>query len=455
MLHIFDSLTGKKTQFKPIVEGEVRLYVCGMTIYDFCHIGHARLLVAFDCVVRYLRFKGYKVTYVRNITDIDDKIIARANERGVSVDQLTAEFTQEMYQDLAALNVLPPDHEPRATEAIEGMIEMIEHLISQGYAYVGENKNVYYRVRQFADYGKLSNKNIDDLRAGERVTIEQLKDDPLDFVLWKPAKAGEPAWSSPWGEGRPGWHIECSVMSKQCLGAHFDIHGGGMDLKFPHHENEIAQSEAANGCTMANIWMHNGFVNVDNEKMSKSLGNFFTIREVSQHFAPEVIRFFIMGSHYRSPLNYSQDSLESAHQGLRRLYTALRHADQHSSKDVEPDKSWLLRFTKAMDDDFNTAEAIAVLFDLSREVNRTQSQALANELRRLAAVLGLLTADVDAFLKGTTDNDPAFDIEAFVEQRRLAREAKNWAESDRIRDLLLERGIVLEDVDGQTRWRKG
>jgi cysteinyl-tRNA synthetase len=463
MLRIFNSLTRQKEEFQSIEPGKVRMYVCGMTVYDHCHVGHARVMVVFDVVVRWLRAKGFDVTYVRNITDIDDKIIRRAEENGEDFRTLTARFIQAMNEDLAALGILPPTHEPRATEAMADMVALIQTLVDKGFAYVGAAGDVYYDVSRFDRYGRLANKKLEDLRAGARVEVEEAKDDPLDFVLWKAAKPGEPSWNSPWGAGRPGWHIECSAMSTHCLGEHFDIHGGGMDLKFPHHENEIAQSEAASGQTYVNLWMHNGFVQVDDEKMSKSLGNFFTVREVLQRYAPEVVRLFILTSHYRGPLNYSDENLEHAKASLTRLYTALRGLP---IVEAPIDEDWRARFEQAMDDDFNTPEALAALFDLAREVNRlrveneTAAVRLGVSLRQLGGLLGLLQADPERFLQGSEDGGEAASaltaerVEVLIAERAAARKAKNWVEADRIRILLQESGIVLEDTPKGTLWRR-
>ena len=459
MLRIFNSLTRQKEQFQPIEPGTVKMYVCGMTVYDYCHVGHARVMVVFDTVLRWLRAQGYAVTYVRNITDIDDKIIRRAQEKGEDFRELTARFIQAMNEDLAALDILPPTHEPRATEAMADMIALIQTLLDKGYAYVGGSGDVYYDVSRFDRYGQLANKKLDDLRAGARVEVEEAKADPLDFVLWKAAKPGEPSWPSPWGAGRPGWHIECSAMSTRCLGEHFDIHGGGMDLKFPHHENEIAQSEAASGQRCVNLWMHNGFVQVNEEKMSKSLGNFFTVREVLQRYAPEVVRLFILTSHYRGPLNYADENLEHAKSSLTRLYTALRGLPRGAAPIEE---SWRERFAQAMDDDFNTPEALAVLFELAREINRLRSdgsdQAAAHGalLRELGAALGLLQDDPERYLRGGADADGPSDaeIEAMIAQRRAARANRDWAEADRLREALTAAGIVLEDGPQGTTWRR-
>ncbi len=465
MLQIFNSLTRQKEKFRPIDPGKVRMYVCGMTVYDHCHVGHARVMVVFDIVLRWLRAKGYDVTYVRNITDIDDKIIARAQENGEDVRNLTDRFINAMHTDLAALGILPPTHEPRATGAIADILALIQTLLDKGFAYVRTGGDVYYDVSRFDRYGQLANKKLDDLQAGARIEIEAAKDDPLDFVLWKAARPGEPSWPSPWGAGRPGWHIECSAMSTRCLGEHFDIHGGGMDLKFPHHENEIAQSEAASGQPYVNVWMHNGFVQVDNEKMSKSLGNFFTVRDVLQCYPPEVVRLFILSSHYRGPLNYADEHLNHAKASLTRLYTALRGLPVI---DASIDHAWQQRFAQAMDDDFNTPEALAVLFELAREINRLRASdetaaALAGAyLRQLGAWLGLLQTDPETFLRGTAEASTTADshkyseadIDTLIGERTQARLAKNWAEADRIRIRLQAAGIVLEDTPKGTIWRR-
>ncbi len=466
MLHIYNTLTKTKTRFVPIEPGKVRMYVCGMTVYDYCHLGHGRVLVVFDMVVRYLRARDYQVTYVRNITDIDDKIIKRANENGEQIDALTGRFIQAMHEDADVLGVLRPDQEPRATLHMREIIEMIATLVQRGYAYAAGNGDVYYHVRKFADYGQLSGKALDDLRVGARVEADEMKQDPLDFVLWKAAKPGEPSWNSPWGAGRPGWHIECSAMSTACLGNHFDIHGGGLDLQFPHHENEIAQSEGATGHKFVNVWMHNGFVRVDDEKMSKSLGNFFTIREVLKKYDPEVVRYFILASHYHSPLNYAEDSLENAKSALTRLYTALKDLPPASAP-VPMDSGGVITgyeqsFFAAMDDDFNTPIALAVLFDLARDINRLQltdpahAHALGGELRKLAGILGLLQREPQAFLQGgpVSDGLSVERIEALIGERVAARKNKQWAESDRIRDELKAEGVILEDSGGVTTWRR-
>jgi len=452
MLKIYNTLTRQKEVFSPIQANKVRMYVCGMTVYDYCHLGHARVMVVFDLVSRWFRASGYEVTYVRNITDVDDKIIQRANDNKETIGALTQRFIDAMDEDANKLGVIRPDIEPRATTHIDAMIEMIGKLIEKGHAYVAENGDVFYSVRSFNGYGKLSGKSLDDLRAGERVEVDTFKKDPMDFVLWKSVKPNEPNWDSPWGAGRPGWHIECSAMSGQHLGAHFDIHGGGQDLQFPHHENEIAQSEATHSCQMANYWMHNGFVRVDDEKMSKSLGNFFTIRTVLEQYDAEVVRFFILRAHYRSPLNYSNQHLDDAKAALTRLYTALRGINVTEQK-VDWSHPQALRFKEALDDDFNTPEAMAVLFDLANEFNKDKSIIAASLLKNLGAVLGLLERDADAFVQGEVGDD-GLDIEALIKARIQAKQAKNFAEADRIRAELTGAGIILEDTPQGTTWRK-
>jgi cysteinyl-tRNA synthetase len=456
MLRIHNSLSRTKQEFVPIHPGEVRMYVCGMTVYDFCHVGHARVMVVFDTVVRWLRAQGYRVSYVRNITDIDDKIIERAARNGESIEELTGRFIGAMHEDADALGVMRPDHEPRATRSIGGMLALITRLMERGLAYRAPSGDVFYAVRNFPGYGRLSGKSLEDLRAGERVEVDANKRDALDFVLWKAAKPGEPHWDSPWGSGRPGWHIECSAMSEELLGAHFDIHGGGQDLQFPHHENEIAQSEGAHGHAFVNYWMHNGFVRVDNEKMSKSLGNFFTVREVLARYDPEVVRFFIVRAQYRSPLNYSDHHLEDARAALSRLYTALRNAPP-VPVEIDWADPFAARFREAMDDDFNTPEACAVLFDLANEVNRSRSPERAGQLRALAALLGLLGRDPAAFLQGGAAAAGLDDvaIEARIAERAAAKKARDFATADRIRAELAEAGVVLEDSAAGTTWRRG
>ena len=461
-LKIYNTLAREKQSFTPIDPGKVRMYVCGMTVYDYCHIGHARVMVVFDLVQRWLRTSGYEVNYVRNITDIDDKIIKRAAENGESISQLTQRFIDAMDEDAAALGVQKPDHEPRATNYVPQMLGLIETLERNGLAYKSSDGDVNYSVRDFAGYGKLSGKSLDDLRAGERVDVNTGKRDPLDFVLWKSSKEAEPEevkWSSKWGSGRPGWHIECSAMACDLLGEQFDIHGGGADLKFPHHENEIAQSEGASKHTFVNYWMHNGFVRVDNEKMSKSLGNFFTIREVLEKFDHEVVRFFILRAHYRSQLNYSDAHLDDARNALTRMYTAL--------KEVAPDdlpldmtEAHAVRFADAMNDDFNTPLAIAVLFELANEINKNKSAVLARQLVKLAGIVGLLQRPAQEFLHaGLASTEDGGDLATFVAEQIAARvhakKEKNFAEADRIRAGLLEKGIILEDKSGGlTEWRR-
>ena len=454
MLRIHNTLTRTKEEFIPLQAGRVRMYVCGMTVYDLCHLGHARVFVVFDMVTRWLRASGLEVEYVRNVTDIDDKIIRRAEENGESPAALTERFIAAMHEDERALGVLPPSHEPRATQYVAQMLDMIGQLERKGLAYAASNGDVYYRVRSFAHYGQLSGKSLDELRAGERVEVDKFKHDPLDFVLWKAAKPGEPAWDSPWGSGRPGWHIECSAMSAELLGEHFDLHGGGQDLQFPHHENEIAQSEGVHGCKFVNYWMHNGFVRVDNEKMSKSLGNFFTIREILKKYDPEVVRFFILRAQYRSPLNYSDAHLDDARASLTRLYTALRGVGAVEAA-VNWDAPHAARFKAAMEDDFNTPEAIAVLFDLAGEANRGNADA-PQLLRALAATLGLLQCDAEIFLKAgpSLDGIVEHEIEALIAARQRARNAKDFAESDRIREVLTAAGVILEDSVSGTHWRR-
>ena len=461
MLKIYNSLVREKQEFVPIEPGTVRMYVCGMTVYDYCHLGHARVLVVFDMVQRWLRASGLEVIYVRNITDIDDKIIKRALENGETIGQLTNRFIGFMNEDALALGVEQPDHEPRATEYVPQMLKLIGRLETNGLAYQASDGDVNFSVRKFPGYGKLSGKTIDDLRAGERVDVDQAKQDPLDFVLWKHGKEGEPFWESPWGRGRPGWHIECSAMSSDLLGEHFDIHGGGQDLQFPHHENEIAQSEGAHNGQFVNYWMHNGFVRVDDEKMSKSLGNFFSIREVLKKYDAEVVRFFILRAHYRSPLNYSDVHLDDARQALARLYTALK-AIPALEVSIDWNEAHALRFRLAMDDDFNTPEACAALFDLATEVNRSKSAPLAGQLRALAGLLGLLKRDPQTFLQATpgggegegAEGESSERIEALIAERTAAKKARNFTEADRIRSELLAAGIVLEDGAQGTSWRR-
>ncbi len=459
MLKLYNTLTRDKQEFKPIVPGQARIYVCGMTVYDHCHLGHARVMVVFDMITRWLRAAGLDVIYVRNITDIDDKIIKRAAENKEPIEALTARFIAAMNEDAAALGVIKPDFEPRATEYIPQMLEIIGLLEQKGLAYAAPDGDVNFSVRNFPGYGKLSGKSLDDLNAGERVEITQAKHDPLDFVLWKHSKPGEPAWPSPWGAGRPGWHIECSAMSSALLGRHFDIHGGGQDLQFPHHENEIAQSEGAfnenEGNPFVNYWLHNGFVRVDEEKMSKSLGNFFTVREILAKYDAEVVRFFILRAHYRSPLNYSDHHLDDARQALNRLYTALK-AHEVEAGAVDWSNPAAARFREVMNDDFNTPEAVAILFELAAEVNRSQSRDAAVLVKSLAALLGLLQRKPAEFLQGAPGSDEWTPqrIQADIDARAAAKKAKNYAEADRIRKNLLDSGIVLEDSPAGTIWRR-
>lgn len=461
-LKIYNTLARDKQVFSPVEPGKVRLYVCGMTVYDYCHLGHARVMVVFDMVQRWLRAGGFDVTYVRNITDIDDKIIQRAIENRETISRLTQRFIDAMDEDAAALGVQKPDHEPRATAYVPQMLDLIRKLQDNGLAYQSADGDVNYSVRGFPGYGKLSGRSLDDLRAGERVDINTGKRDPLDFVLWKAARDSEPdevKWDSPWGKGRPGWHIECSAMSGELLGDHFDIHGGGHDLQFPHHENEIAQSEGAHGHGFVNYWMHNGFVRIDNEKMSKSLGNFFTIRDVLKKYDPEVVRLFILRAHYRSPLNYSDAHLDDARSALTRLYTALKEAPAEGGAPVDWNEVHAQRFADAMNDDFNTPIAIAVLFDLAGEINRSRSEALARQLRALAGIIGLLQRPAEDYLKIGAGNGieglPALAIEARIAARIAARKAGNFTEADAIRAELAAAGVILEDKPGGlTEWRR-
>ncbi|WP_201585755.1 cysteine--tRNA ligase [Psychrobacter sp. HII-4] len=474
-LAIYDSLTGSKRQFVPLKAGQVGMYVCGMTVYDYCHIGHARVMVAFDMAVRWLAQLGYDVNYVRNITDIDDKIIARASENGEEIGALTQRFIDAMHEDASALGCQMPNAEPRATEHIDEMQQMIGNLVNNDYAYAGDHGDVYYAVDSFADYGKLSKRNLDDMQAGSRVEVETDKRNPFDFVLWKAAKPGEPQWASPWGQGRPGWHIECSAMSTKCLGDTFDIHGGGHDLQFPHHENEIAQSEAATGCEYARNWIHVGFINVDGEKMSKSLGNFFTIRDVIAKYLPETVRFFLLSSHYRSQVNFSDSALDEAHNSLSRLYNALKLAEQQKGQSIVVNAELVAKaydsaagqdFIKAMNDDFNSSTAISVLFGLARDINKavkaedvTAAWQSAQQLKALAQVLNLLQQPVQQFLQAATGEqaDNGLDdaaIDALITERHDAKASKNFARADEIREQLKQAGIELEDSRAGTTWRR-
>lgn len=461
-LVIYNSQSKQKEDFKPIHPPKVGMYVCGVTVYDYCHIGHARVMVAFDMIVRHLRARGYDVKYVRNITDIDDKIIKRAIENGESIQSLTERFIKAMHEDETALNVLRPDVEPKATEYIHQITDMVQTLVDKGFAYVADNGDVYFRVSKFAEYGKLSGKKIDDLQAGARVDVNEQKESPLDFVLWKASKPSEPHWHSPWGEGRPGWHIECSAMSKHTIGEHLDIHGGGHDLQFPHHENEIAQSECAHGHPYVNTWMHVGFVNVDNEKMSKSLNNFFTIRDVLKQYPAEVIRFFLLSSHYRNPLNYTTENLDNARAALRRLYGALEGVHTQAPA-AGLAFQWQTAFNAVMDDDFNTPQAFAILFDIASELNKAKAAKedalagqLASVLLSLGNQLGFLTSEPSAFLKmGSSDDGLSeADIESKIADRLAARKAKDFALSDAIRDELKAAGIEILDTPQGTTWRR-
>ncbi|KJF90323.1 cysteine--tRNA ligase [Photobacterium leiognathi] len=459
MLKIYNSLTRQKEAFTPIQPGKVGMYVCGVTIYDLCHIGHGRTFVSFDVVSRYLRYSGYDLTFVRNITDIDDKIIKRAAENGESCESLTERLIGEMHADFDALGMKRPDVEPRATQFIAEIIALCERLIERGFAYVASNGDVMFEVSKFEDYGRLSKQDLDQLQAGARVDIETAKRSPLDFVLWKMSKPGEPTWESPWGPGRPGWHIECSAMNSAILGEHFDIHGGGSDLQFPHHENEIAQSCCAHDTQYVNTWMHSGMVMVDREKMSKSLGNFFTIRDVLNHYDPETVRYFLMSGHYRSQLNYSEENLKQARSALERLYTSLRGLD--TSVEAAGGEEFVARFKEAMDDDFNTPEAYSVLFDMAREINRLKADdvaaasVLGARMRELADVLGLLSQEPETFLQGGAgEDDDVAEIEALIQQRLDARAAKDWAAADEARDKLMAMGIILEDGAQGTTWRR-
>ncbi|AVI44501.1 MULTISPECIES: cysteine--tRNA ligase [Yersinia] len=460
MLKIFNTLSRQKEEFKPIHAGKIGMYVCGITIYDLCHIGHGRTFVAFDVVARYLRYLGYSLTYVRNVTDVDDKIIKRALENNESCEQLTTRMLAEMHKDFDALNLKRPDLEPRATHHIPEIIALTERLIARDHAYVASNGDVMFAVDSDPDYGLLSRQDLDQLQAGARVEVADVKRNPMDFVLWKMSKPGEPSWASPWGPGRPGWHIECSAMNGKQLGAHFDIHGGGSDLMFPHHENEIAQSTCAHDGPYVNYWMHSGMVMIDKEKMSKSLNNFFTIRDVLAYYDAETVRYFLMSGHYRSQLNYSEENLKQARASLERLYTALRGTDANATP--AGGAEFEARFRAAMDDDFNTPEAYSVLFDIAREVNRlktediTAANGLAAELRKLAHVLGLLEQDPELFLQSgaQTNDDEVAKIEALIKQRNDARSSKDWALADSARDQLNELGIVLEDGPQGTIWRR-
>ena len=458
MLKIYNTLTQKKEIFKSLVDKKINMYVCGMTVYDYCHLGHARVMLVFDVVVRYLRSQGFEVNYVCNITDIDDKIIQRAHENKETFQELTQRYIQALEEDMKALGVISPTKQPRATSYIAEMQALISVLLEEEIAYRAVSGDIYYDVKKFPSYGKLSHRHLDELQAGIRVEVSEDKKNPLDFVLWKMAKPGEPAWDSPWGRGRPGWHIECSAMSMQCLGEHFDIHGGGFDLIFPHHENEIAQSEGVTHKTFANTWMHVGYLQVNKEKMSKSLGNFFTIRDILKKYHPEVIRYFILSSQYRSPLHYSEEILNNAQLALERLYLVLR--EFNLKENIKPASSrFRERFLSSMNDDFNTPEALAVLFEIAREINRIKNEneeeakMLAYELREEAAILGLLTEEPSNFLQKSSKEIDVKRIEMLIQQRVLARLEKDWKQADKIRDELFALGVVIEDAEGKTRWR--
>jgi len=459
MLKIYNTLSNQKEKFQPINPNQVGIYVCGMTVYDFCHMGHARVLVMFDVITRHLRRNFSNVKYVRNITDIDDKIISRALENNEDIYSLTNRFIDAMHKDERALGVLSPDIEPRATDSIDEMKDMIESLSNQGLAYQGQNGDVFYSVRKFKDYGKLSGKNLDDLMAGARVDVESNKEDPLDFVLWKRAKTGEPSWSSPWGDGRPGWHIECSAMSNHFISNHFDIHGGGMDLTFPHHENEIAQSEGANNCKFVNTWMHVGFVNIDDEKMSKSLNNFFTIRDVLEKYDGETLRYFLISSHYRSPLNFSETNIESAQSALKRLYIALKGYTENTEDKSPIDINYEERFNEALNDDFNTPIALSILFEIAKQINierisnPNKANVLSSMLIKLGNFIGILEYNAEDYLKQGSELSEA-EISEKIAQREAARNSKDFAMSDQIRDELVELGIILEDSANGTTWRR-
>ncbi|MCW8450492.1 cysteine--tRNA ligase [Legionella quinlivanii] len=452
MLSLYNSLTRQKEVFKPLTPGKIGLYACGITVYDRCHLGHARSMVCFDAIVRFLRSQNYEVTYVRNITDIDDKIIVRAQERGIPINELTSHFIDAMHSDERSLNILPPDVEPRATAHIHSIIQLIEKLLERKNAYVSDNGDVCFEVSSFSDYGKLSHKDLEGLVAGARIEVVREKRSPLDFVLWKSAKPGEPSWPSPWGDGRPGWHIECSAMAMHELGQQFDIHGGGLDLQFPHHENEIAQSEAATGKPFANYWIHVGMLQVNNEKMAKSLGNFYTIEDVLKTHHPEVIRYFLLSSHYRSPLNYSDENLSNSAKALTRLYQSLK--DIEFSGNEEMDTDWSNQFNEAMNDDFNTPIALSVLFQLSHELNKTRDPRQAATLKKLAGVLGLLQTEPEQFLQAEPTGIDKATIEQLIAERTQAKSEKNWKRADEIRDQLAESGVELADSAAGTSWRR-
>ncbi len=463
MLKIYNSLTNKKEVFVPNEPGKIAIYICGMTVYDLCHLGHARTVVAFDMIVRYLRSQGYQVTYVRNITDVDDKIIKKSQESNINSTELTATMITAMEQDFAALGNIPPDHQPKATEYIDEMIAMIQKLITKGYAYTSPNGDVFYRTDKFTNYGQLSGKVTEELSLGHRIQIDSHKEDPKDFVLWKPAKANEPSWDSPWGMGRPGWHIECSAMSKAILGNNIDIHCGGIDLQFPHHENEIAQSEACNDCKFSNYWLHTGAIRIDNEKMSKSLGNFFTIRDILEQHNAEAVRFFLLSSHYRSPINYSESLLEQAQIKVTKLYTALENINLENYSAETNNSEFFIKFTQAMNDDFNTANALAVLFDLAKQLNiskkldsnQAQTQNLAYQLKNLGNILGILQQNPSDYLRyKATEDITEIEINELITKRDHAKKEKNFALADEIRVALESKNIILQDSRNGTTWRK-
>ena len=453
-MKIYDTLTKQKRDFVPIEPYKVKIYVCGQTVYDFCHLGHARKEIVFDMIRRWFISSGYEVTFVENITDIEDKIIKRANEKNISIQELTKEYIEYMHEDFTKLGILKPDYEPKATEYIDKMIEIISNLMANGYAYQANNGDVYYAVRKFENYGLLSGKNIEQLMAGERVELDKNKQDPLDFVLWKAAKEHEPSWPAPFGNGRPGWHIECSAMSESILGKNFDIHGGGQDLQFPHHENEIAQSEAHNQCKFANYWIHNGFLNIEDEKMSKSTGNFYTLRDILQMYDAEVIRYFMIKTHYRSPLNFKFSLLDEAKNELVKFYNVKEMAENSQNKEVDLDNKYVERFRMAMNDDFNTPLALSVLFELMREINVSKDMNLALVFCYLASTLGILQQTAEHFLRTSLGGKvDAQQIEQLIHERTLAKEAKNYQLADQIRNQLKEMGVVIEDTAANTKWR--
>jgi cysteinyl-tRNA synthetase len=451
-MKIYNSFTRSKENLITIENNKIKMYVCGQTVYDYCHLGHARKAIVFDMIRRWFIASGYEVTFVENITDIDDKIINRAIENKEDINQLTTRFINYMHEDFDKLGVIRPDIQPKATDYIPQMLDIIEHLVNKGYAYQASNGDIYYSVRKFANYGQLSGKSIDDLRAGERVDVDHNKNDHMDFVLWKSSKPGEPYWESKFGKGRPGWHIECSAMSEELLGKNFDIHGGGQDLQFPHHENEIAQSESHNDCKFANYWMHNGFLNINDEKMSKSLGNFFTLRDILNNYDAEIIRFFMLKTYYRSPLNFNHDAINDAKQGLTRLYTAIKPYSKNKMIEIKWDNPYAAKFKLAMDDDFNTHLAISILFEIATDINKNQEQSLADLLIALANTLGLLSRDTKDFFHTGSEVSPLL-IEEMIKERDLAKQSRDFATADKIRLDLLNKGIILEDSFNGTIWR--